>query len=713
MKEKIRPQGKSDVFHLVCSFVNTRKLPVIVFVLAVLVRLVYLIDYAGSPFFQEHIADALFHEEWADAVVKGDIFSLRQHGVFYKAPFYPYFIAFVYLVSDRSDLVVMLIQVVMSGISCVLLFLIGRIYFDDIAAFIGALIYAFYFPSVFFSTEMEIPASAVFLTLLSFYLLIINKGTLRVIVSAVVFGLSLCALPTNLLLLPLYGYLIFKKRGVKTVVVFAVVAFAVIFPVTLRNLIAGKHPTAISANGGINFYIGNNESYDESVSLQPGYAFEDFYDEPLKTFGAGSFAERDAYWYGKAFAFITEHPVKEIALVLKKLVLYFSDYEIMRNRDTYFAKSESVYRYIPFFPASFILAAGLVGMALAVYKKKGRSLMLFCFLLALPSILFFVTSRYRMPSMCVWAVFAGFSLTIVVRSVIDGKPLPGIVTAASIVCLAVLSNLNIFVVKNPAYRPRFNLGFIYEKQAHYGPALDEYAQSLDLIDPQTPHALETVSEVYARMGNVYMKQGNLDKAEAYLLKSIDVKPDSYPAYSYLGTLYEKRKRIDTAEEMYEKAIEIDPWDVISIYNLGLLYLDNNRFDEAIAQFTRAIEVYPQHSGAYSNLAYIYGIWGNLDIMEDYAKKAVFHNPEETPARYNLATLYLNTGREKEAVEQYREIIRHSPGESAAAYNKLGVIEARKNDLERAVRYWKKALEIDPDYEDAAVNLKTASELMKK
>ncbi|HEY5283601.1 MAG TPA: glycosyltransferase family 39 protein, partial [Polyangia bacterium] len=324
------------------AFANRNRLPLFVFSVAFLIRFVYLIAYSSSPFFQVHIADALYHEDWARRILGGDIFSLKIRGVLYKAPLYPYFLALSYLIAGTSNFLAMLLQVIMTALSCLLLFLIGKKYFSVRAACVGALIYNFYFPAVYFSTEMEIPALAIFLTLLSFYLLILLTESPRAIAlvgSAVVFGLSLLALPTNLLLLPLYVLVLLRryggmKQGRGKALLFAVVVFATVFPCTLRNLIAGRRLTLISANGGINLFLGNNAKYDETVYLQPGYAFEELYDEPRRNAGADSFADRDRYWAKKAFGFMVEHPGQEALLVFKKLVLYFADYEIYRNTDT-------------------------------------------------------------------------------------------------------------------------------------------------------------------------------------------------------------------------------------------------------------------------------------------------------------------------------------------------------------------------------------------
>jgi tetratricopeptide (TPR) repeat protein len=559
---------------------------------------------------------------------------------------------------------------------------------------------------------MEIPAVAIFLTLLSFYLVVGGSRALSLVSSAVTFGLSLLALPTNFLLLPLFAFMAFKRRGMRKAVLFIVVAFVTIFPCTLRNLIAGGRLTLISANGGINFYIGNNGKYDETVYLQPGYAFEDFYDEPRRMDGAASFADRDRYWYKKAFGFIVEHPGQEVLLVLKKLALYFADYEIYRNTDIYYAKEHSIYKRVPFIPASLILATGLAGLLVAIYRGKHLELVAFGGLLALPCLVYFVTDRYRLPSMCVWAVFSGVFVTFLIDAYRGSAWRSGFAVSSVAVGIAIISNLNLFVVRNPAYRPHLNLGFIHETQRSYDQALAEYSTALDLVKKSEPRDSMTESELYARIGNVHMTANNLEAARKDFEQAVASNPNCGPAYSYLGTLFDKQNQHDLAVEMFRRAIAINPWDVVSIHNFGLFYLHNEQLDDATVQFKRTIELAPEHAAAHSDLAYVYGKQGRFDLMEAEAKSAVYYDPKSSPARYNLAFLYLNTGRIEEAMTVYQAIARLAPRESSNAHNQLGVIYAQRGDLKQAVDSWLKAVAVDPANESAQANLRRARLMMR-
>jgi len=359
-----------------------------------------------------------------------------------------------------------------------------------------------------------------------------------------------------------------------------------------------------------------------------------------------------------------------------------------------------------------LLAAGLAGLYLALDRRKNLELVAFCALQASPCLIFFVTDRYRMPSMSVWAVFAGAFVAHVTNAMRARAWRSGIAPLAAAICIAIASNLNCCVVRNPDYRPHFNLGFIYETQTKYDWALEEYSTALALVKKVEPRDSKTESEIYARLGNVYMISNNLEAARMNFERAITVNPDSGPAYSYLGTLYDKKKQSALAVTMFRKALEINPWDVVSLHNLGLFYLNNNQFDEALTQLNRVLELAPEHAGAHNDLAYLYGQQGKYDLMEAEAKSALYYDPKKSPARYNLALLYLNTGRVEEAMAQYRAIIRTAPHDSSNAYNQLGVMYAERGDRKQAIDSWQRALEIDPNNASALANIQRARAMLR-
>src|SRR5215211_603127 len=94
----------------------------IIFVVALGVRLVHVWQLRSSPFFDTLLGDANGYDLWAQRLAAGDWVG---SDVFYQAPLYPYFLGVVYALFDRDLLVVRIIQAVIGSTSCVLLALAG------------------------------------------------------------------------------------------------------------------------------------------------------------------------------------------------------------------------------------------------------------------------------------------------------------------------------------------------------------------------------------------------------------------------------------------------------------------------------------------------------------------------------------------------------------------------------------------------------------
>jgi tetratricopeptide (TPR) repeat protein len=98
------------------------------------------------------------------------------------------------------------------------------------------------------------------------------------------------------------------------------------------------------------------------------------------------------------------------------------------------------------------------------------------------------------------------------------------------------------------------------------------------------------------LGNLYWRQGKLDKAEEMYTRALEGKEkalgrdytSTLSTVNNLGNLYWKQGKLDKAEEMYmralegkEKALGRDHTLTLStVNNLGILYKDQGKLDEA-------------------------------------------------------------------------------------------------------------------------------------
>jgi len=122
-----------------------------VFLLAVLVRAVYLYQSSDNPTFRAPVVDSLTYDQMARRVVEGEGIT---DNFFWQPLFYPLFVSMVYWLSNSSILCVKIVQAVLGAVTCVLAYRVGGKIFGRLAGILAGAITAVYMPLVFFEGEL-------------------------------------------------------------------------------------------------------------------------------------------------------------------------------------------------------------------------------------------------------------------------------------------------------------------------------------------------------------------------------------------------------------------------------------------------------------------------------------------------------------------------------------------------------------------------------
>jgi 4-amino-4-deoxy-L-arabinose transferase-like glycosyltransferase len=125
----------------VSNFWAKNKWPLLVALLAFLVRLIYLIELSSRPGFTAPIIDELWHWEWAQQIISG---SFWGEEAFFRAPLYPYFLAMLAKITGSSIFWTKFLQTILCGGTAVLLFKLTEHIFNRPVAIIAGFFYAFY-----------------------------------------------------------------------------------------------------------------------------------------------------------------------------------------------------------------------------------------------------------------------------------------------------------------------------------------------------------------------------------------------------------------------------------------------------------------------------------------------------------------------------------------------------------------------------------------
>jgi len=157
-----------------------------------------------------------------------------------------------------------------------------------------------------------------------------------------------------------------------------------------------------------------------------------------------------------------------------------------------------------------------------------------------------------------------------------------------------------------------------------------------------------IYQVHLNTGTIYLKKGDLDKAEAefrlVLDKTLEMHGDynsdkatSLRAFTGLGELYIQKGDFEKGQEYFAKALEISPEDEVAAYNVGQIFFSNQRPEEAIKYYKLAIQIKKDWSKPYLRLGYAYLNKGDFDSALEYLNKFVEMDPEnpEVPQTKNV------------------------------------------------------------------------------
>lgn len=536
--------------------------------------------------------DALYHHDWAVSIIKSGWFGKDS---FFRAPLYPYFLAFLYRIFGINLLIPRIVQSLIGSFNCVLVSKIGTILFKKRIGIISGIIAGIYPLFIYFDNELLIPTLLIFLILLGFYL-ILKQSSNRVsklgwFFTGIIWGLAAITRPNVLFFLIILPFWLLKKlrKNSKMTILYGLLGvIAIIAPVTIRNYIVSKELVLIAWQGGTNFYIGNNPNSDGYTAIIPGTRktwWGGFYDakriaeEALKRELKNS--EIDKYWFIQGLEFIKKEPLNTFYLLLKKTYLFFGGFEISNNRDIYFFTRLSYLKFLIFnlplfqFPFGIIFPLSLLGIFIFIKQRKSYRndskkeinillALIFIISYSFSFVIFFVCARYRLVIIPFLIIFSSFAILFFIEEIKRRRIKNLLVPSLFFILTFLFFNANIFNVKQSSAALNYlTLGVSYKKIGRIKEAMDCYIKAIQ-IDPNQ-------AEGYYNIGNIYAINKKYDVAKKFYLKAIEVDPGSARAYNNLGNIYFETGDLNKALECYNNAINLEPNYETPLYHAGLIY----------------------------------------------------------------------------------------------------------------------------------------------
>ncbi|MDP6417909.1 MAG: tetratricopeptide repeat protein [Candidatus Krumholzibacteria bacterium] len=540
-----------------------RRLFLISSVGALLLRLAYLLQVRGTTLFEAPLRDSVFYVNRAREILSGN--WIGESVSFHSAPLYPYFMAlFMGLGAPEGLWWLRLGQALLSALTVGLLSLTALRLFGKWSAIACAVLATFYAPFLFYAGEiLEITLSLFFLSL-AFWILAREEVKGRsLFLSGLFLGLAALGKPNLLVLGPvLWIHLgLFRKplkpstwawrKGVLLTAGFLVA----ILPFTLRNRLAGDDWVLISSNGGINLFIGNNPqasggfvvpaNMQSDLEGSSRLVAEQARKRELKP------SEVSRFWAERARVFFRTRPAEAARLFGRKALLLLNYYEIPNHYNFYFFRENySSLLRAPLAGYSLILPLSLLGLLFGLRRstearRAGWSLLA----VVLSVVLFFVTSRYRLP-LLIWLLpFAGLGVAGLVRILLEKRWKPLVPALLILLLASALSHLPL--VPNQDFHDEFLLlGNYWFQQEDFQRAAFYSTEALREKLDSAP--------AWQNLGYAYLRIGDYDRAEECLWKAAELNPNLGVAYGNLAKIYLDTGRPLLARQCYEKALRLDP-----------------------------------------------------------------------------------------------------------------------------------------------------------
>ena|GEM_PF-1776514 len=528
----------------------------LIFTLAITIRLLYLLSYEGSPPFIIPVVDA---QEYHNMASDYSHSNLPEQFAF-RPPAYPLLLGLVYMLFGQGLIVPRLIQIITGAFCCVLVQKIGIKLFGKFLGFWAGVLASFSGLMIYFDLELLPTSTVILFNLLFIYAMLSTKEKSN---SAIWAGLwlaaSALARPVALTFFPFaILWLWFYTRSSGKVIKFAVVGVAPLIISLVLHISAGAGPVLVSAQGGINFYIGSHPESDGMTAHLPGYStgwnWDQIRSKAEVSMGQSlTAAQIDRFYWRKGIKSVKQDPIHAIKATWRKARLYWNRIEISSNRDLYYhGDTFSIVGWLMWLGFPLILPLAMAGIATGFRDRKLQLLILFIAVQFLTAIPFFVNARFRHPLLPIMIVLAISGIkplaSLFKRNASRKGKYAGLIGLFTGVMLLFAADSGIDTNRNDY--GLFTDGTLYERLGKPDIARNYYLEALE-INPRATF-------VNFNLAEMERANGNLEHAITYYRNEIENQPSYAKAWNNLGVTLMELGESERALECYEHAIKLRP-----------------------------------------------------------------------------------------------------------------------------------------------------------
>jgi tetratricopeptide (TPR) repeat protein len=387
-----------------------------------------------------------------------------------------------------------------------------------------------------------------------------------------------------------------KRAGVIPALICLAGAAVFLAPPILYGAARSGRLVPVSAHGGINFYIGNRSGSpgvfqppDDMRADMRGMLEDARLKAEAETGRSMTQPEVSGYFLHKALGEIGRDPAAWLALLGRKLLVFFNGIEVPDVPTVIFYEKASTVLALLFLPFAVIAPLGICGLVVLFRSGRNRSVVsLFLGCAVLSVLLFFVNTRYRLPAVPILILLAAYFVAWAAREASRRRLRSVAIMIATALALFFLVSRRDMVRVNESAAYTF-LGNFYIANKDEAKAAEAFAEAYRL-DPSHVEAMIN----YAR---ILRKQGDMRHSAELYAKAYALMPRFPRLAIEYGSVLELLGRRDDARKLYEEGLSIGrpPEQVLACRLLAQAALADGNTDEAIAWVKRAIAIEPDNA----------------------------------------------------------------------------------------------------------------------
>ena len=670
------------------GFIENKKISLfLIFFISVSIRILYFYHFNENPVFHfiHDTSDAINFDAGAQNFASGDLLATSANDNY--SPLYKYFLGFIYILAGRNLPVVWGVQFFLGTITVLLVFLITSKLFNERAALISSTLYALYGPELMYEGILLRASFITFLGVLSLYLLIQleeKSNLLEIVITGFAISLFIQSRPNVILVFALLFFVSFyctDRKNLKKYLSLSFIVLLLFIPLLIQAYIVHGKFVFFDASGLTAILMGNN----------PGYTGTDYLPD-FRHSGDTALNYKQAVFI--LLQNLIGHPVEMISLYLRKFYYFFNSYEYASNYNFYIFQEFSFLLKTPFSNFAFFSSLGLMGFLLNVDNfKRLRLLYTYMIGMTVSVVLFYIISRFRIPVVPYFAIFAGCFLDKVCAWCVFKRYKKIILSVTTFIILLFMFNTVPDISKTNAANEYGNLGNAYLNIGNIKKAAAAYNKSLK-IDPNNFYS-------HNNLGKVYTKQGRLSEALSEFTASIKLNPVQWETFYNLGLVYMRSGQFNEGEKALSSARNLAPQVSQIYFSLGNLYQEMELFDKSLESYKNYLSLAGEDWKGFFQIGNIFSKSGRFEKAIKEYKKSKKLNPKHTQTLINLGNAYSYKNKPGLALNEY--LLALSLNMKDPLFHKnIGILYARKDFYYpvKAVYHLQKSLELDPDQNSA-------------